>query len=128
MGITNIIITKIVVMVNAGELTKMLREVQTRVESWELIRLKGLEKGLEKGLSVTGVGVTDTWREIVRWHQRVMVKEMVMEKAGRKEIAKERVKEKPDFVITVDRRATCHEIAGKPKEKVRAKGSNGERE
>ena len=90
-----------------------------------------MERGREKEPNVIDAETMDTWRGSVRWHRRVMgkvSKEMVMEKAGRKEIAKERVKEKPDFVITVDRRATCHEIAGKPKEKVRAKGSNGEKE
>ena len=76
------------------------------------------------------------WREIVllRWHRRVMAKEMVMEretvmeKAGRKETAKVKAKERPGFDVTADRRAICPEIAGKQREKVKAKGSNGERE
>ena len=95
--------------------------------SSRLARLKVMVKAT---CSVTIVMVMDTLQETARNQssQRVTEKaskQRAMAKDGRKEMLKEKAKERPEPVTIVGRRATLQTVVGKAKEKAKEKASNG---
>ena len=80
--------------------------------------------------NVTIVRVMDTWQKTANNpdSQKVMEranKQMAMAKDGRKEMLRERAKERPEPVTIAGRRATLRTVVGKAKEKAKAKDNNG---